>query len=187
MGRWAPGGRGRLEVAALELYATRGYEQTTVADIAERAGLTERTYFRHFADKREVLFSGSPRLQQLVVDAVLAQPVPTPPLDAVVAGLDAAAEVFDGQRDWSVRRSAVIGANPVLAEREQQKLATLAGALATALEERGVVAAGARLAADLGVVVFATGFARWVGDGEDRPLAVVQREVLAELRAVAAG
>ena len=74
MGRWEPNARGRLEQAAMELYLERGFDQTTVAEIAERAGLTERTFFRHFADKREVLFAGAGALQELLVSAVAGAP-----------------------------------------------------------------------------------------------------------------
>src|SRR5215472_3630839 len=82
MGRWEPDARGRLERAALELYGERGFEQTTVAEIAGRAGLTERTFFRHFADKREVLFAGSAALRDLIVNAVTSAPASATPIDA---------------------------------------------------------------------------------------------------------
>src|ERR1700742_5176667 len=94
MGRWAPGAKGRLEEAAMELFDERGFEDTTVADIAERAGLTKRTFFRYFGDKREVLFSGSAQLQAKFVEAIAAAPAEAAPLDAVAAGLDAMADVF---------------------------------------------------------------------------------------------
>ena len=89
MGRWEPNARERLAKAALELYSERGYEQTTVAEIAQRAGLTERTFFRHYADKREVLFDGSSALQELFVNAVAEAPPSAAPIDAVAAGADA--------------------------------------------------------------------------------------------------
>src|ERR1035441_631438 len=87
MGRWEPNARGRLEQAALELYVERGFEQTTVAEIAQRAGLKERTFFRHFADKREVLFQGAASLQELLVNAVASTPESSAPIDAVAAAL----------------------------------------------------------------------------------------------------
>src|SRR6478736_5183412 len=98
MGRWEPNARGRLEQAALELYVERGYEQTTVAEVAERAGLTERTFFRHYADKREVLFDGSGMLQELFAEAVAEAPESAAPIDAVAAGLDAVSTAFTGRR-----------------------------------------------------------------------------------------
>src|SRR3954466_542856 len=97
MVRWEPDGRGRLEQAAMALYAERGFENTTVAEIAERAGLTERTFFRHFADKREVLFAGSSELQERMVQAVDDAPESLPPVDVVAAGLEAAAAFLPGR------------------------------------------------------------------------------------------
>src|SRR5213082_3554182 len=111
MGRWEPNARGRLERAALELYGELGYEQTTVAEIAKRAGLTERTFFRHYADKREVLFDGSSALQELFVNAVVEAPQSAAPIDAVAAGLDAVSAVFVDRHAHARRRHAVIVAN----------------------------------------------------------------------------
>ena len=112
MGRWAPGSKGRLEEAALELFGERGYEGTTVADIAERAGLTKRTFFRYFADKREVLFSGSEVFEATVLKGVLDAPADASPLDAVAAGLDASAMVFEQIPDRAGKRQALLDANP---------------------------------------------------------------------------
>src|SRR5437660_7887294 len=112
MTRWGPDARGRLMQSALELYATRGYDQTTVAEIAERAGLTERTFFRHFTDKKEVLFAGSNNLRDLLVGAVASAPSSAAPIEAVAMGLLAAGVVFDDERrDYSMRRQSVIAAN----------------------------------------------------------------------------
>src|ERR1700760_1923188 len=119
MGRWAPGSKGRLEEAALELFGERGYEGTTVADIADRAGLTKRTFFRYFADKREVLFSGSEILEETMLKGVLGAPAEASPLDAVPAGLAAGAEVFGRIPDRARKRQALIDANPELGERER--------------------------------------------------------------------
>src|SRR3984893_10728778 len=106
MGRWDPDARGRLTQAATELYLERGFDRATVAEIAKRAGLTERTFFRHFADKREVLFAGSVQLQELMVGAVAAAPASAAPIDAVAAGVLAAAQVLKDQ-DHSRRRQAI--------------------------------------------------------------------------------
>src|SRR3982074_396266 len=134
MTRWGPDARGRLMKSALELYGKRGYDQTTVADIAERAGLTERTFFRHFADKKEVLFAGSNDLRDLLVSAVAGAPSSAAPIEAVTAGLLAAGIMFnDERRDHSMRRQSIIAANSELRERELIKLAALASALADAL------------------------------------------------------
>src|SRR5215469_13715779 len=85
MSRWEPNARGRLEQAALELYCERGFDQTTVTEISERAGLTERTFFRYFADKREVLFWGQEHLRDLYVRAIVAAPETDAPIDLVAA------------------------------------------------------------------------------------------------------
>src|ERR1700756_5441053 len=128
MGRWEPNARGRLEQAALELYTERGFDQTTVAEIAARSGLTERTFFRYFADKREVLFGGQERLRELYVRAIEAAPESAAPIDAVVAALEAAAPVFHERRAFARQRQAVIDSNPELQERELLKRASLASA-----------------------------------------------------------
>ena len=107
MGRWEPNARGRLEQAALDLYLERGFEQTTVAEIARRAGLTERTFFRHFADKREVLFWGSGALQEVLVGAVAGAPPSAAPIDAVAAALEAAGGLMQERRACARRRQAI--------------------------------------------------------------------------------
>ncbi|MFJ8789898.1 TetR/AcrR family transcriptional regulator [Streptomyces sp. NPDC102462] len=187
MGRWEPNARGRLAEAALALYSERGYEQTTVAEIAGRAGLTERTFFRHYADKREVLFDGSGALQELFVDAVAGATPSAAPIDAVAAGLEAASALFHDRRDHARRRQAVVMANPELMERELIKLASLSAALADALRRRGIAEPAASLTAEAGVAVFKVGFERWTAAAEERALSQVLRESLAAFRAVAAG
>src|ERR1700694_1766345 len=125
MGRWQPNARGRLEQAALQLYVERGFDQTTVAEIARQAGLTERTFFRHFADKREVLFWGQGALQELVVGTVAGAPDTAAPIDAVAVAVEAAGAALQERREHARRRQAVIAANPELQERELIKLASL--------------------------------------------------------------
>src|SRR6516165_8453447 len=118
MGRWEPDSRGRLQEAALALFSERGFDQTTAAQIAARAGVTERTFFRHFADKREVLFGGSELLKERIVRGVAGAPADEGPLEAVARGLDAAASMLgEFRRDLSAQRHAVIAANPELRER----------------------------------------------------------------------
>jgi len=187
MGRWEPNARGRLERAALELYVERGFEQTTVADIAERAGLTERTFFRHFADKREVLFAGADALQELLVTAVVGAPDSVAPLDAVAAALEAAGALLQERREYSRRRQAVIDANAGLQERELIKLAALASALAGALRRRGVADPAASLTAEAGIAIFKIAFERWVKETGPADLPQLIRESLGELKAVTAG
>src|SRR4029077_7890519 len=128
MSRWQPNARGRLEQAALELYTERGFDQTTVAEIAERAGLTERTFFRHFADKREVLFWGQDALMELVTTHIADAPDSASPIDAVGGALRAVGALLEGRRKHALRRQACIAPNPGLQERELIKLALLAAA-----------------------------------------------------------
>jgi AcrR family transcriptional regulator len=187
MSRWEPDARGRLQLAAMELYVERGFEQTTVAEIAERAGLTERTFFRHFADKREVLFSGQDELLELFVSAVASAPDDASPLEAVAAALRAAAVEFEPRRPWSQERGRVISANPGLQERELIKLARMSSAVAEALRARGVDEPAASLAAQSGTAVFHVGFAQWIDADNTREFSQIITEALATLKVVAAG
>jgi AcrR family transcriptional regulator len=187
MSRWEPNARGRLEQAALELYSERGFEQTTVAEIAKRAGLTERTFFRYFADKREVLFAGAGSLQQFFVSTLTDAPDSVAPIDAVAATLDAVAALFQERRGHSQRRQAVIAANPELQERELIKLASLSAALADGLRRRGVTDPAASLAAEAGTAVFKIAFERWIDETNQQDLAQLIRESLDQLKAVTAG
>lgn len=187
MGRWEPDARGRLEKAALELYSERGFEQTTVAEIAKRAGLTERTFFRHYADKREVLFSGAGLLEALLVRTLTETPQTTAPIAAVATALQAAAELMQQRREQAVQRQAVITANAELRERELIKLASLAGALAQALRGRGVSEPTASLAAETGTAVFRIAFDRWVNPANKRTLAWLMSDTFDDLKAIAAG
>ena len=187
MGRWEPNARGRLEQAALELYAQRGFEQTTVADIAERAGLTERTFFRYFADKREVLFAGAGTLRELMVSALAGAPADAAPIEAVAAALKTAGALLQERREYSRQRQAVIAANASLQERELIKLASLASALAGALRQRGVTEPAASLTAEAGIAVFKIAFERWAGGTGQPGLPQLISESLGELKAVTAG
>ena len=187
MGRWEPNARGRLEKAALELYVERGFEQTTVAEIAKRAGLTERTFFRYFADKREVLFAGAGSLQDFLVGTLASAPDSAAPIDAVAAALEAAGALLQENREYSRQRQAVIAANAELQERELIKLASLASAIAGALRQRGVTDPAASLAAEAGIAVFRIAFERWVNENSQPDLPRVIRESLDELKAVTAG
>jgi AcrR family transcriptional regulator len=185
--RWEPNARGRLEQAALDLYGERGFEQTTVAEIAQRAGLTERTFFRYFADKREVLFSGAGTLQEMLVNTVASAPDSAAPIDAVAAALEAAGTLFQERREYSLRRQSVIAAHAELEERELIKLASLASALADTLRRRGVKDPAASLTAEAGIAVFKVAFERWVDETNQRDLPQLIRESLDELKAVTAG
>src|SRR5664279_4589818 len=182
VGRWEPNASGRLRQAAMELYLERGFEQTTVAEIAERAGLTARTFFRHFADKREVLFAGSVSLQEHLVGALDDAPDSASPMAAVSAALAAAAAALGQHREYSRQRQAVIAANVELRERELIKMASLAVALADGLRRRGVADPNASLAAEAGVAVLRVAFERWVSEPDDQDLWHVMRESLDQLK-----
>ena len=185
MVRWEPGSRERLVQAAFALYAERGFEATTVADIAERAGLTERTFFRHFADKREVLFAGSAELQDALVRAVAGAPASLAAIEAVASGLEAIAAVLPDV-EVARRRQRIIAANPELQERELIKLASLSAALAGALRGRGVPEPAASLTAEIGIAIFRIAFERWVDESNRRDLSALMRESLDEVKAVTA-
>jgi AcrR family transcriptional regulator len=187
MGRWEPDARGRLVNAALELYSERGFEDTTVEQIAKRAGLTERTYFRHFADKREVLFSGAHQLDELMLRALDAAPAALSPIDAIGAVLQAMAADFEDRRAFAQRRQRIIVAHAELQERERIKLASLAASLAAALRGRGVADSAATLAAELAIAVFRVAFERWVDETNRHDFARIVRETLHEVRTVSAG
>jgi len=184
--RWEPNASGRLREAALELYTERGYEQTTVGDIAERAGLTARTFFRYFADKREVLFARGDELQNVVRSAAVDAPESSPPMTVVAAVLDVIAELVGADRGHSRRRQAVIDATPELQERELIKLARLAIVLRDGLRERGVSDPEAGLAAETGIAIFRVAFERWIHDPDERELADVMREATARLESLVA-
>ena len=182
MGRWEPGAGDRLREAALSLYLERGFEQTMVADIAERAGVTARTFFRHFADKREVLFDGSSHLEEKSLAALDGVPASAPPLDAVAAVLDTVAEMVGDSRELARKRQMVIMANADLRERELIKLASLSAALADRLRQRGTGDVEASLAAETSIAVFRVAFSRWVTDTDDHDLGDVIRDTLTRLR-----
>jgi AcrR family transcriptional regulator len=184
MGRWEPNARGRLEQAALRLYVERGFEQTTVAEIATEAGLAERTFFRHFTDKREVLFAGSGALQELLVTHVAGSPDTTPPMQVIADALQAAGAMLQQRREYARQRQEVIAGNPELQERELLKLASLTAALAGALRSRGVGDPAASLTAEAGIAVFKVAFERWVNGSGRRTLPRLIRDCLSELKAV---
>jgi AcrR family transcriptional regulator len=187
MSRWEPNARGRLEEAALELYTERGFDETTVAEIAERAGLTERTFFRYFTDKREVLFGGQDALLDIFVSRIADAPEAMSPIDAVGVALEAVAPVFDGRHKQARRRQAVVAANPSLQERELIKLSSIAAAIAEGLRSRGTGETASKLAAEAGVAVFKVAFDRWVNEGRKDELPLFIRESLDELKAISRG
>jgi AcrR family transcriptional regulator len=159
----------------------------TVAEIAQRAGLTERTFFRHFADKREVLSYGAAFLEQELVRGVDEAPAAMAPMDVVGAAIESAAEeIFRADAAFAARRQAVVTASPELLERELIKMAMFAAALAAALRRRGVAEPAASLAAEAGIAVFKVAYQRWINEATEQPLRQVVRDCLAELKAVTA-
>jgi AcrR family transcriptional regulator len=188
MARWEPNTRERLVRAALELFTEQGYDATTVSQIAERAGgLTKMTFFRHFPDKREVLFAGQDIHSRLLGDAIAAAPGPATPLQAVAAALDALTATFtDDRRELAARLREVIAANSELRERAAFKRTGLTEAMTEALEKRGVPDLTASLAAELGTRAFYRAFDQWADPASRQTLTDLTRHALDELRAAAA-
>jgi AcrR family transcriptional regulator len=186
--RWEPDAQGRLVVAALELFAERGYDQTTVVDVAERAGVTERTFFRYFTDKREVLFGAAHVWQDQIIAGIEDADPSLAPLDVVIAGLVAGASLLDEGRAFALRRAAVLAATPSLQERELLKMTKLAEAITLNLGKRGVADFDAQLAAETGVAAFRVAFARWIADASgDLSLGEHIAKAASALRALAGG
>ena len=186
MPRWKPDARQRLAVAALDLFTEQGFDETTVAQIAERAGLTRSTFFRHFSDKREILTAGQEMLSLLLAEGIASAPEDAGPLDAVAAGLDrASGAMTDFNRELGPRLHAAIEANEELRTRNAMKSIGMAAAMAEALRRRGVPEATAQVSAELGVLAFGTGYRRWADPArDDAPgeLVTYTRAAFAELR-----
>lgn len=162
MGRWEPNAMDRLREAAMELFLERGYDRTTVGEIAAHAKLTERTFFRYFTDKREVLFSGSEELERTIIESIAQSPAEVPPLEVVARALEATAPLFEPRRGLARTRQALILGHTELHERELVKLAKLTSLVAGALHSRGVPEVTARLVAETGMTVFRNAFERWI-------------------------
>jgi AcrR family transcriptional regulator len=189
MGRWQPGATERLVVAAVDLFTEQGYDATTVAQIAERAGVTRSTFFRHFADKREILVAGQEALSRLLADGITEAPAGASPLEAVAAGLERASSAMGpANRELGPRLKAAVAASTELQERDALKSVGLAVAMTAALVARGVPDPIAHLAAELGVLAFKRGYARWSeGDFDDATgLAHHALAALEDLRAATA-
>jgi AcrR family transcriptional regulator len=185
--RWRPNASERLVLAALELFAERGYENTTVVEIAERAGLTKSTFFRHFLDKREVLFGGE-TMTGLLFEGVAAAPATDTPLAAIAYALDAVGrEAFTaGLREFSARRRAVIAASPELQEREALKGLALVVSMTNALKLRGVPDLVSCVAAELGGLALKLAYERWSDATDGDEFSDVARRTLDELQAASA-
>jgi AcrR family transcriptional regulator len=158
--------RRRLQQAALELFRERGYEATTTAEIAARAGVTERTFFRHFPDKREALFDGEDAFRTALADAVLAAPDDATPMDALLVAFRSVEQTIENNRPLTEPRQAVIARTPALQERVLTKTAGLTDALAEALSRRGLERGIATLAAQVGMAAFAHATRAWFYEPE---------------------
>ena len=184
MGRCEPDARGRMLEAALELFVEQGFEKTTAADIATRAGVTERTFFRHFADKREVLFANPSPLDEVVLEAIAAADEQATPLQMVLDGVRVVAVgIAEARsREQAAQRARIVEATPALQERELLKMAAMTSAAQAALAERGVGEPTAALAAHTAVGVFQAAFSRWVSGATDLGLPECVDEAAAALR-----
>jgi len=187
VGRWQPDARGRLEQAAYELFRDQGYDRTTVAEISARAGLTERTFFRHYADKREVLFGGAAFLEAELVRALDSLPKGGSAMDAMRIAVETIAGHMRGRRDLARERRAIIAAHPELQERDHAKRAALTRALAEAMRRRGMPEPEASLNADVAVAVFYVAFSRWLDEAQQRDLVEIVREGFDHIAALGSG
>ena len=187
MSRWAPDARERLETAALDLFVENGYEETTVAQIAERAGLNRATFFRHFAEKREVLFGGEDVLAGLFADAIRAAS-PNATLTECLRAAFTAADVAmtPQQRAKAAQRVLVVAANSELQERGLLKHARIAGSMSAALRERGIDELTSRLAAEVGMLAFTIAVDRWMESDDDQPFSPHAEAALSDLQERAA-
>jgi AcrR family transcriptional regulator len=192
MARWEPGARERLVVAAVDLFTEQGYDATTVAQIAERAGVTKSTFFRHFPDKRELLVAGQETLSRLLAEGIADAPADASPLQAVAAGLERASSAMGAMsRELAPRLRAAVAASAELQERDALKSVSLAAAMTSALVARGTPDPTAALAGELGLLAFKRGYARWTQDDQGDPdgqdeLAAYALAALDELRAASA-
>ncbi len=168
MARWQPGATQRLVIAAVDLFTEQGYDATTVAQIAERAGVTKSTFFRHFSDKRELLVAGQETLSRLLADGITEAPAGASPLEAVAAGLERASSAMGPtNRELGPRLTAAVAASTELQERDALKSVGMAAAMTAALVARGFPAPTAHLAGELGVLAFKRGYAQWSDTDRD--------------------
>jgi AcrR family transcriptional regulator len=182
--RWQPHARERLENAALELFVRNGYDRTTVAQIADRAGVNRATFFRHFTDKREVLFGGEDVLAQLFSDAIAVAPAEATLADCLRAALLAAEVAMTAQlRVAAIRRISVVAATRELQERALLKHARIAASVVAALRERGEDELSARFGAEMTVLAFNVAFERWMAANEGDAFSPIAEAVWADLRA----
>ena len=164
-----PTGHQRLEDAALQLFVQQGYDQTTVEDIVRRAGLGRRTFFRHFVNKREVLFWGQAALREAHARAIAQAPPDRSPMELAQSALCAAADIMEDRYELIRMRHAVIRANVELQERELLKRSQLSAAMAGCLRDRGVDPATAEVTAAAALATFGVAFTTWAGGTSETP------------------
>ncbi|GAA2503756.1 TetR/AcrR family transcriptional regulator [Winogradskya humida] len=187
MARWQPDARERLEKAALELFTEQGFAETTVPQITARAGLTTRTYFRHFADKREVLFAGEDEYPAKVARMVAEAPPGLTAMALIAHGLHTmAATAFEGQRARLKARQAVVQSDEGLRERELRKLSAMWEAITDGFQTRGFDNLTATVAARIAVTAFNVAIERWLAAPDDQPLTGFVDETLKSLRSITA-
>ena len=187
MSRWQPNARERLERSALELFVEQGFARTTVPEVTARAGLTTRTFFRHFADKREVLFGVEEEYPALVARLMADAPASLGPMGVIAWGLETvAATRFEGLLGYLRTRDAIIQSDEGLRERELRKLSVLSEAIRVGFLNRGVDELTSTLAAQVAVTVFDVAMGRWLDPTNQRDLAELIRETLGALRSVTA-
>ncbi|MDN4646760.1 TetR/AcrR family transcriptional regulator [Curtobacterium sp. PsM8] len=180
--RWAPDARGRLERAAFELFAEQGFAATTVPQITARAGLTTRTFFRHFADKREVVFAGD-EIPTTAARLIAEAPADVEPVEVIRRVLhQVAAARFDDNHAQTAAWRRIVESNDELRDRDARKRADLVRAARGAFVERGETPLQAAVLAELGVLVFQVALDTWAGaEPESRSMSATIDEVLAAL------
>ncbi len=176
----------RFGKVAIAMFRTRGYAETTVAQIAAEAGLTERTFYRYFADKAEVLFWRAGELQAEIVQAIAQARQPTP-LQRVTGAMEAAGSFFDGDRVNVITRQKIIAAHDDFQERELMKMRSLAMAISAALKDQDVPEPSARMAAEAAVVIWRVAIDRWCVDRAKRKFPHHIRACLADLVGISHG
>ncbi|WP_422743405.1 TetR/AcrR family transcriptional regulator [Mycobacterium sp. WMMD1722] len=187
MSRWEPHAPERLVAAAVDLFLERGYDRVTITEIAQRAGLTKRTFFRHFADKREILFGGQDAHRQVFANAIASAPPSAKPLEAISAALAAfAAELGEERRDVLAKRQVIIDGKTDLQERELLKRAALTAAMAQSLGRRGVSEPIAGLAAEIGALAMNAAYRDWLQPDNPHTLTELSHQALRRLGAAAA-
>ena len=169
----------------MTLFAERGFTATTVPEIAEAAGLTTRTFFRHFADKREVLFANEIDVPALASRMIADAPAGLSPMQIIAGSLEAvAAAQFSGGVDYFLARKAIIQSDDGLREREMHMMSRLSEALREGFVARGVDGLTADLTAQMTLAVFGTSIGRWLRQGGDADLPELLHDTLARLRSV---